>query len=249
MIRFLYDNALVDSVLSATNQDINYPITNIYDTRLSKIYKSLTSSIRYTYDAGLGYTLNPTCITINAHNISSAATIKIEGNATNSWATPSFSLTLTYDALCIVEFFTASAYRYWSVSVDDPTNTDGYIQIGHSFIGNYLELTFPIEPNFSIKYLEQSVKHRSPTGQVYGHDSGVFLIDINITIQNITNAQRLLALTMYTHVRNYKPFYFIIDKDYITTLPSIYCTIEDDIEFNALPGYNWDFRLHLVEAK
>jgi len=246
---FGYLNLLVDSVLSASNQDSNYPIENIYDTRLSKIFRSVSTSVRIVHDAGLGNTANPSMITINAHNITNGATIKIEANDSDSWGSPSFSQNITYNDLCIVKFFIGSAYRYWSIYIDDSENTDGYIKIGHSFLGDYLQLDFKVGNDFSIFIQENSKKTVSPTGQVYGHNSGEWLKGYNLNLEWISNDEKDNLLIMYNNVRNYKPFYFVIDEDYINDLPVLYCTIDNSPEFKHIAGYNWTVSYNLLEAK
>lgn len=248
-MRFCYENAFTDSILTVTNEDSNYPIENIYDTRLSKIYRSLTTEIRILFDAGLGYTLTPDSVTINAHNISDTATIRIEGNDSDSWGSPSFSQEITYNELCMLEFFTASAYRYWSIYIDDPTNADGYIQIGHSFLGNYLSIDMPIGNDFSFFIRENSKKSTSPTGQVYGHNSGVWLKGYNLKLDWITNAEKDSLLAMYDYIRNFKPFYFIIDENYTDDMPVLYCTIDNELEFTHIAGFNWSVEFSLLEAR
>jgi len=75
-----------------------------------------------------------------ALKISPSATILLQGNETNSFTTPSFSMPLTYDASVIAAVsdngFHTEPLRYWRVKFVDQ-NPFGYIEIGAMSLGNY----------------------------------------------------------------------------------------------------------------
>ena len=68
----------------------------------------------------------------------------MEANATDAWATPSFSVTLALDTLIedfvkAIAFIPVETFRYWRFVIDDPGNPDGFTEMGVPYIGEYQE--------------------------------------------------------------------------------------------------------------
>ncbi len=77
-------------------------------------------------------------------NFISTTTITVEANATDTWATPSFSVTLSLDTLIedfvkAIAFIPVETFRYWRFVIDDPGNPDGFTEMGVPYIGEYQE--------------------------------------------------------------------------------------------------------------
>lgn len=126
------NETLKDATLTANSAVVNYPVTNILDSRLSRIFRTSSSTTaEIVFDAGSAVTVDSVCIA--AHNItSSVTTLKFQGNASDVWTSPSIDETLTWDADIITKDFTGGSYRYWRIQVIDGTNPDGYIEIGRA---------------------------------------------------------------------------------------------------------------------
>lgn len=100
------------------------------------------------------------------------ATIKIEGNETNSFNPASWSTTLTYDDEVLSHItdtgMADQAYRYWRLKFEDETNGNGYIQVSSVFLGNYFDpargrAQFPLSCN----YIDRSTSAFSEGGQAF----------------------------------------------------------------------------------
>ena len=79
---------LKDATLTVNSILVNYPVTNILDSRLSRIAKTDTNTtMTIVFDAGSSVTVDS--ISLANHNISNAAAIKFQGNATDAWGSPS----------------------------------------------------------------------------------------------------------------------------------------------------------------
>jgi hypothetical protein len=103
--------------------------------------------------------------------ISPTAIIKLQGNETNAWGTPSYEKVLTYDDSVIVEFNDTGLHttelRYWRLNIIDQ-NPLGYIEIGAIFLGDFYTPTrgqaqFP----FSTQYVDNTVNLFSEGGQTF----------------------------------------------------------------------------------
>jgi hypothetical protein len=103
--------------------------------------------------------------------ISPTATIKLQGNETNSWASPSYEQTLTYDDSVIIQSSTTGlhteALRYWRINIIDQ-NPLGYIEIGAAFLGDY---TIPTQGKaqfpFQSQYVDRTETLFSEGGQTF----------------------------------------------------------------------------------
>jgi hypothetical protein len=121
-----------------------------YDTSADQ-----TGALTYTADVlkiatgewikwDLGISSNPTAfVLVGPRNepirISPSATLKLQGNETDSWSSPSYETTLTYHDSVIYTLDTdglhSEGLRYWRLSISDTSNPLGYVEIGSLFLG------------------------------------------------------------------------------------------------------------------
>jgi hypothetical protein len=90
----------------------------------------------------LGSAQTPTLFILGDHNLTAAATVTLEGNASDSWGSPSFSYEFTSIADPLYYYIpTTETYRYWRITFVDSANPDTYIEAANLFLGTYLQLT------------------------------------------------------------------------------------------------------------
>lgn len=250
-MRIAWDNEFDKYTIVASSEASGYPASNInLDFTLAKRARSTGDTAEtWLIDAGVGNTISMTCAAIGAgHNLTSGATIKFQGNATDSWGSPTIDETLTYAAGNIIKVFTGGAYRFWQFSIADAANPDGYIEIPRLFGGTYLALTDIIYRSFPEGIISTSDKEYTVTGQSYG-DKGVQLKIYNFQLPYLTNTQKESIETMFETVDIIKPVFLTIDENDLTKLEPIYMTINDDLSFNHIIAYVWNTTLSFKEAK
>lgn len=221
--------------LTCDTADTNYPVSNLLDTRKSRIYRTTSDDDQYVlmdFTAASGYYESPgvNCIFIDKTNLTSGATIKIQGHASDSWGSPSFEAVITdsdlYGTLYYKSWTPANSYNYMRLVLDDSANPDGYIEIGHVFIG--YGITMPgMEPKQSIPYKTNSQYTKSQSMQLYG-DIRTNYRACKITWPNVTNTQRLAINAAYDVVGNHTPIYFIPWESDLDFEPPMYCNITDN---------------------
>lgn len=72
------------------------------------------------------------------HNLSSSAVMTLEGSTSPTFVSIGFTTALTWaqrDIFFIAPTFPTTQFRYWRISINDPNNADGYIQIGTILFG------------------------------------------------------------------------------------------------------------------
>lgn len=89
-----------------------------------------------------------------ALRISPTATIKLQANPTNSWASPAFEIDIPFAdaALAVWDFegLAPSPYRYWRFLIIDKENSRLYLEFGAAFLGDTFNFSrgcavFPIQ--------------------------------------------------------------------------------------------------------
>jgi hypothetical protein len=121
----------------------------------------LTGSLTYTADVlkihtseflkwDFGTSVNPKAFILlglrNENiNISQTATVKLQGNATDSWGSPSYDVTLSYNRFAMQVLSTSglhtSALRYWRLHIQDASNVNLYVEISNAYLGDFVSST------------------------------------------------------------------------------------------------------------
>jgi len=250
-MRIAWDNEFDKYTITANSEASGYPATNInQDFTLAK--KSRTTgdtSENWLIDAGAGETITATCAAIAGHNISSGATtIKIQGNAADSWGSPTVNQSITHATGMMIVFFSTQSLRFWRFLVEDASNPDTYIEIGRLFLGTYLDLANVIYRAFPETIISTSDIDYTLTGQLYG-DKGIQQKLYNFQLPYLTNTQKENLETMFETVDIVKPVFLTIDENDLTQIEPIYAAINDDLSFNHIIGYKWNTTLAFKEAK
>lgn len=207
----LYNNKAKDSTITYSTQTTLYEAENIVTTNTKQGWRSTTDGASYVvFD--LGSAMDVDCIGFKNHNLTSGATIKIQGNATDSWGSPSVDVTLTWrDCETIFEGFTGGSYRYWRFYVDDTGNADGYIEVGTLYIGEVFNMP-GMSPTIEFVWNNNSYVEYSTSNQAFG-DTRETWMGYNVEFPNPTNAQRKNIITMLNTVQNVTPIFVTIFDD------------------------------------
>jgi len=242
---FAWDNLLDAATLTESSQDNNYPAENTQNSQLARVWKTtgvtsenividLLSAASVTFAAVLG------------HNLTSSATLKIQGNATNAWGAPTVDETITIADLAF-KSFTGASLRYWRFTFADATNTDGYLKVGRLYVGPKLTPAAAHHVGFTEARFDTSETFLSVSGQVFG-DIGVEgrLYDYSLPI--LTNTEKGYFTTMYATTKKVKPFIVVPDTANPTTYKPIYCVFVDPPSFTHIFNLNWTGSMQLREV-
>lgn len=249
-MRILWDDAVATATLTASTEASNLPVENVQDSRLSQPWRtSALSDQTILIDAGSGNTINPDMVAVAGHNLTDGCTLKIQGNATDSWGSPTVDETVTHRDDVIVHFFTGSALRYWRLYIDDDSNGDGYIQLGRVMLGAALDMP-PVEPGVNLPRVTTSTVTESITGQAYG-DRGLVRRVPGFQFPIITEAERQVIMEMWAAVENAEPVVLVVWEDSLTVEGPVYCRLDqDEIPWELAPqaGVLWRTTLKFVEV-
>lgn len=257
-IKFNYDNAWwnTSAVISSSSAEPSLPLSNIQE-------RQKTTMLRFTGDTSEWIKLNLTATAVDmaylfGHNLTAAATVILEGNASDSWGAPTYQQAMTrstkYNQYVHIPASTQT-FAWWRITFADASNPDGYIEIGVPWMGGK-----DFEPDGGFKLgsrpllITNSILNISAGGQA----SAVRRPSINGFEFNFfatSQAQRLAWDEFREDVQNVKPFAF-------TQTPwdsQSYVTPEDYshyVRFSEVPTYsgqypveNWPIRCAMIEEK
>jgi hypothetical protein len=149
--------------------------------------------------------------------ISPTAIIKLQGNHTNNFTAPAFSIDLVYNA-GIISYLSdngiaSDSYRYWKLYIEDKGNGNGYISIGAFMLGNYWN---PVRcrPQFPLKkdFIDLSSTVFSEGGQSYS-DIKEQTESYNIEMTGLTIVDEEYFWNIYNKFGKSKPFFIAMDSN------------------------------------
>jgi len=155
-----------------------------------------------------------------AIKISESATLKLQGNSSDSWASPLYEQTLTYDELAIMDIKTSgdeglhsSALRYWRLSIIDKANSNGYVELSNVYLGEYYAPSQGV-PQFPISWsgIDYSSKNRFQSGAqsaIRRNRSEGF----SVKWFALTNTEKEQFDSFNLDVGDSKPLYLVMDPD------------------------------------
>lgn len=138
LVRVLYDNKGLSATWSALTDVATLPAANLGTANRRRACRT-TGVASQWFKANLGSAQAVGAVAIVSPNITQAADITIQGNAADAWGAPTFTQVLApWDYAksgVLVAWFAAQTLAWWRVVIDDPTNPDGYLQVGLIALG------------------------------------------------------------------------------------------------------------------
>lgn len=164
------DNKAMASTITASSAAAAYPATNLNVLPVSKHWRSTSdTSEDLQIDLGAAHAID--LMGIVNHNLTSAATITVNGGSSANPNGSEYTTTITYREFDAFKLLTATqTWRYWKFIFADPSNPDGYIKIGLVLLGDSTTLNFHWrnDGTFTDEYV--NILTRSPGGAVYAEN-------------------------------------------------------------------------------
>jgi len=247
-MRIAYQNLIDDvaaSAITVTSEVVGYPIENTQDERLSKKWIS-DSTTTQTVVFNFGSATAIDIAAVISHNVSSASTVLIQGNATDVWTAPSSSTAITYNQNMMLKFFDSTAtFQYWRFSFSGLTEV---LEIGRLWLGMKLTIDpsslrdFTVLINNSDNVLYGRGRQKYATPGVNWRE-----IDLNFPITRGTSLTNIK--TMVETVGNHSSIIFAnfdTIRDYPIVEP-MYCSIDGPTSFSHRNRMGFEYSLKLKE--
>lgn len=223
----------------------DYPAYNIADQRLSTKWTT-DSNTTQSIVIDLGSALPVTTIAILGHNLLSTTVINFYGNDSNTWSSPKYSDTLTWNEDVILKFIASQTYQYWKITFSG----QGDLSIGRIWISNYLTISPSSLLDFTVE-LKNSDINMYDKDRVKFSEPGVIWRAINLKFPPTDNTMLSSILDWFDMVGLYRSFIFCnFDtlRGYALVEP-LYCSISSDIGFTHQQSMKFSYELNLEEDK
>lgn len=188
--------------------------------------------------------------------ISSTATIKLQGNMFNSWGAPTYDQSITYNDKVLQLYdangLNSTGLRFWRLSVVDPANAIGYVEISHIFLGDTLLPTvgaaqFPLD----ISYVDFSDRVISVNGRFFSSKRNIRTL-YNMTWRFLTNSEVEEFDLLFDKFGTHTPFFINVDPDAIIGVETndnlkLFYFTQAPKKVKQSPN-DWTFSMELSEA-
>lgn len=188
----------------------------------------------------LGSAKTISCFGAFAFNWSSAAVVRLQANATDSWGAPSYDQLLTlatdpdgnvYPRL-VKLISPAQTFRWWRVTIDDAANPENRLKTGRFIAGQEYELSrnftrgarISLGDPSTIKHLPGSLEQ----GQAIAFAKKFRRFTVGFKVVSATEAEKWEAIL--NKIGNSRPCVLMLDPTNNITKRSAYCYLVVDLE-------------------
>lgn len=226
----IFDINLVEqSTLTASSENALFPVSNIKQSRRSKVFRSLSNSDNVILDFQESSEINGIFIVADKRAGFGISTVTVEFNGTSNFTSPAYSVSVplsTKFGIGFVSLATPISYRFARIVM---TSTLGYCELANVFIGKEIPMQRTVSFGWSVKNDELSTKSFNRYGQMFV-DSILRQKKFNFTLKNMTKEDLELFQTMTDRVGETKPFYIMLGNALMVMDYRRYCgpvTLDD----------------------
>jgi len=193
----------------------NYGTQKLFDLDRDFVYRSRSLDDPNTITLSFAAAVNMTALAIMDHNLTSAAVITLMANDADAWDDPAYSQVIPGDDEKI-GYYLDQTYQYWRLQISDQLNTDGYIEIGELYLGDYLEPG----KNYSYDWDQTTTARESSSPSRKGYDKkslDYVQESINLSFDRLSATDRDALLAMFRAIKNASagtvaPIFFNLDS-------------------------------------
>lgn len=235
-MQILYDNNVFDAAIDSSTEHPEFTFSSaLIDRRLSRVGRTLDVDdqwIKFSFTAAIAVTH----IAILNHNFTSSAVVTIEANTSDSWTTPAFSHVCTIADEIICNDGSTHSYQYWRITIDDPTNTNTYLELAYVYLGGHADFPYyDTTPAFG--WISTAEASQSASGQLYG-DKRIQLKTVETTHPDVNQTDLDAIIAFFESMDKVTPFILLLAEDSLDVYHPLYCFLTNDIsatkESNAL---------------
>lgn len=141
-VRLMMDNWADDATLTANSASADFPASNTRHPWCMRHWRSTGCAAEWLkWNLGSAMTVKAFCL--RYHNISdeSGWSVHIQGNNADAWGAPAVDVDLINMGDAMAYFWeSGETYQWWRLTIADAGNPNGYIIIGRTYLGSYIEM-------------------------------------------------------------------------------------------------------------
>ena len=257
--RWIHTNKLisVQATLVADDQETLYPSSNLNSQNYAQPWRTTDVSGAHDVVNDFGTAQTIGAIFLGNVNLTSSATVKIQGHTADSWGTPDIDETVTVSALgtdpahrnLYHTLADSGPKRYWRIEITDAGNTDGYYEIGEWFLGEPVSLPAgqAFQTEKAEEFIRNNIRHETEWMNVYSFQRAERRILRNLMFmpQSETNKDEFIKLEQAVKGAHL-PFVFVPDA---TASPpeAFFVRMDGDMEIAQTQPILWEVTMTLNE--
>jgi hypothetical protein len=239
-----WDNLVTKDTTTITASTSNplYPIdlvaTNFRQNRWHST--GLDEWIKFSWGSGSGVS----CIVLQDHNLTEDATIMLYGSDDGSSFEALVPISITGDP--IVMYTENPQFSYHKLTIQDPTNPDGYVSIGHIFMGTHIECSKNYDYGWSRTKKPMSSKVRTPNGISHTAVRPSYT-ELKLPFTYVPDDLYQQLLEFSDSVDIHTPFFVTTDHDVTVSGTTYFVTFTSPPDYKNIPPTLWNFEFVLEE--
>lgn len=160
------DNLIFQSKISASSENLQFPLSNLLDPRRSKVFRSITNQVEIVFDFNETSEIDCFMIVDDKRNGFGITSIELKFYATSNWAEATEVEVIEMNPQLGIGFkeFPKKNFRFCKLTA---TSSLDYCELSKIFIGKKMELGRSISFGWSIKQNDLSRKQTNRYGQVF----------------------------------------------------------------------------------
>ncbi len=183
-VLFLSPEYSDDATVTAASAVASLPAANVQEQEPTKVWRSGGLASQYlVFDLGSSVTRAINAAGIGAHNLTSAATIRVRGatsipNLTAAPGTDSTAIGAWPSSgkhsdrnwpheLSLVRWTNNTAYRYWRIDFTDAANPDGYFDVGRVMLNRSFQPSLNLDIENSLGFVQLGSQEPNGWGQIF----------------------------------------------------------------------------------
>ena len=244
---FAHDNLIDQGTLTVYSEDLNYPRNALRDYHLSNAFRSTGLSTDEWIKIELDDSSSADIAALVGHNLSTGATIKIQGNTADTWDAPTVDESMDYSTGPIWKQFTGAKKKYWRFTISDTDNSDTYIEVGRAIITNKTDLTNTYSNTYTEAFQNTGRVRYSITGQPFGVRGYEYrTLSLNVPYMDTDDKENMRD--MFADVQQYEPILCIPDTANDNDVKPIYCVLEEPFTANHIFKHQYQGPVTLREV-
>lgn len=253
--RLLWNNLadLSAAVVTAASEANDLPVANVQHPHRSKVYRTGISAADEWVKFDLGSAMAVQAVILLDHTLTSSdTTIKIQGNATDVWTSPSVDEAITFNAGTMAAFLSSTqTYQWWRI-IFTKSASDEYRDIGRIFLGPFYECAKGAAfRGVRITPVDLSDTGRSLGGQTFSNQRDIYdEIEIDFP-PTIPDSQMDQFIALSADVGKHTPWFVQIDSVNKPYEWLYYVKFDEflrsQVEIIRAAGYAWSVKWKLSE--
>lgn len=131
-----------ENILSVSSTAVgDFDVSNITTESTRRVWRSLNALTEQSIVIKAEKKTNVGVFAILGHNFTESAVVRIQANISNNFVAPPVTKVLPYNKYIMMSTVPfGAAYEYYKISILDPANPCGFVEIGRVVGGNVLQL-------------------------------------------------------------------------------------------------------------